>query len=671
MRKHAPWIYMLLLWSLGSLPTRASLRDLTDLSLEELMDIQVITVSKREHRLFESPAAAYVLTHDDIRRAGARTIPEALRLVPGMQVARVDANKWVVTARGFAGLFANKLLVMIDGRSVYTPLFSGVFWEAQDVVLEDVARIEVIRGPGGTLWGANAVNGIVNIITRTAADTQGGFVQAGGGTEERGFATVRYGGVLSKGVAFRVYGKGSISDALVDSAGQTRADDWWMRRAGFRLDWSPSAHHTLALKGDLYDGEVGQALSLNTAPSPPYVQTVYFDAQVSGGSLLGRWEQGGGKRADMALQVYYDQSDRKEVMLQGVIHNTDIDFQHRFGLGRRCETVWGLGYRFTTDSSRGSFTVSLQPDHRNVHLFSGFIHQEVSLAPDRLRVSAGAKIEHNSHTGFEVQPDARIWWSPTRRQAVWAAVSRAVRTPSRADEDVLAMAQTLPAGALFAGSPVTLIRLQGNRQAVSEEVLAFDWGYRVGLSNRFSTDVCAFYNLYDNLRTNEPDLSALEVSAAPLHITVPVQVDNKAHGWTCGFELAADWNPLEQWRLSAGYSFLRMRLEVAEDSFDTTTETWDEEAPEHQLSVRSHLDLPGNLELNAVGRYVGDLPTQHIPGYFALDVHMGWRPGHGIELSLVGQHLLAGRHLEFISSSSGILPARVQAGVYGALAWRF
>ena len=662
-------ILVALLWTAGwagEIPP-----DLTELTLEELMEIEIISASKKEERLFEAPAAVYVITGEDLRRSGVRNIPEALRLVPGMQVARIDANKWVVTSRGFAGLFANKLLVLIDGRSVYTPLFSGVFWEAQDVVLEDVERIEVIRGPGGTLWGANAVNGIINIITKRAEDAQGGFVRIGGGTEERAFGTVRYGGRLGDGACFRAYGKHFTRDASVDSAGQGRADDWRVLRVGGRMDWGLSAQSTLTLQGDVYDGEVGQAVSLVTSLSAPYTQTVYSDAQISGGNVLGRWERTLNDRSDLALQFYYDRCARTDAMLHGVIHNTDIDFQHRVGLGWGQEIVWGLGYRFTADDSDGSFTMSLHPDSRHVHLFSGFVHDDISLISDRLRLTLGSKLEHNSYTGFELQPNIRFWWSPSRRHALWGAVSRAVRTPSRADHDIRGIPQALPPDSLFPGSPLALVTFLGDEDFVSETVLAFDLGYRSHLKDWFSVDVAGFCNLYDDLRTQELDLQSMEGVSSPPHVVIPLRVDNKATGKTYGIELGADWQVWDTWRLRTAYGYFHMDLEVAKDSFDTATETFAEENPRHQLSVRSYLDLPGPLELDVTGRYVDDLPTLAIDRYLTLDIHLGWHPGDRLELSLVGRNLLNSPHREFVSPSSGILPAEVQAGIYSTLSWRF
>ena len=645
--------------------------DLVKMSLEELMNIDITTVSKKEEKLFESPAAVYVITPEDLRGSGARNIPDALRTVPGMQVVKINANKWSATTRGFANLFANKLLVLIDGRSVYSPLFSGVFWDTQDLVLEDVEQVEVVRGPGGALWGANAVNGIINIITKKARDTQGGWAQMGGGTEERGFATVRYGGRLGEQAYYRVYGKYFTRDASVDSAGQPGEDDWRVLRTGGRIDWELSAQNSLILQGNVYDGEIGQPLSITTSLSPPYVQTIFADSHVSGGSVLGRWERTVSDRSGLALQLYYDRSARNEYVLQSVVHNTDIDFQHRFRPIQRQEIVWGLGYRFTTDDLDGSFSMSFDPPSRHVHLFSGFVQDDISLARERLRLTLGSKFEHNSYTGLEWQPNVRFWWSPVSRNAFWGAVSRAVRTPSRGENAVRASAWVLPPDSLFAGAPLTLVRFMGDRDVVSETVLAFDLGYRTRLRDGFSLDLAAFYNRYGSLFTNELDLQSFEILSPPSHLVVPIRIDNKAKGKTYGVELAADWQVRDTWRLRTAYTYFQMDLEVAEDSFDTVTETFAGENPIHQLSVRSYQDLSAILRLDVTGRYVDDLPRLDIGHYLTFDIHLGWHPSNGLELSLVGQNLLDSPHPEFTALPFGVLPSEVQAGIYSALAWRF
>jgi iron complex outermembrane receptor protein len=394
--------------------------DLTQLSLEELMHVEITTVAKKEQPLFESPAAVYVITREDIRRAGFTSISEALRLAPGLQVARLDANKWAITARGFNGRFANKLLVLIDGRIVYTPLFSGVFWEVQDLLLEDVERIEVIRGPGATLWGANAVNGVINIITRGARDTQGGLVRTGTGSEERGFGALRYGGALSPEAHYRIYAKYFKRDAFVDAAGAKTADDWDIVRGGFRLDWEPPHPGSLTLIGDMYGGTLGQTLEEIASPQPPYIQSFDFDTEVAGASLLGRWKHRTAAGADLTLGLFLDRSERQDVVFDEVRHTLDMDFQQHFAPSLRQDVVWGLGYRLTSDRLDSTF-LFIDPPERKVQIFSAFVQDEIALAQNRLRLTLGSKLEHNDFTGIEIQPNVRLLWMPSKQHATWAA----------------------------------------------------------------------------------------------------------------------------------------------------------------------------------------------------------------------------------------------------------
>jgi len=644
--------------------------DLTRLSLEELMEIEVTLVSRKPEKLTATPAAAAVITAEDLRRSGVRSLPEALRLAPGMQVARVDANKWVVTARGFAGVFANKLLVLIDGRSVYTPLFSGVFWEVQDVVLEDVERIEVIRGPGGTLWGANAVNGIVNIATKSAVDTQGSLVQVGGGTAERSFGTVRYGGRLGEEVYYRAYGTFFRRARSSGATPLCPRDDWHGIRGGGRVDWRPSSRDALNLLADIYTGEVGQTLTIAASMPPPYAEIVHARASIDGFALVGRWERALGDRADLALQVYHDRAERAEPILHGVIANADVDFQHRFRWNSRMELAWGLGYRLTRDEFTGSFTMSLDPARRSVHLFSGFFHGDFALVPERLRLSLGSKIEHNAYTGLELQPNARLWWSPATPHALWGALSRAVRTPSRSERDFRGITQILPPDSLFSGSPVALVALLGDRQYDSEDLVALEMGYRTQLGD-IALDLTGFCHLYDQVRTRELGLPVPEEQPSPPHLLVPVQVANKASAWTYGWEGVLNWQRWRRWRLRFTYSYLRMRLEADENSSDTALETFDEEVPRHQVSLCSRLDLSSGLELDVTGRYVDELPTQAIPGYLTVDLRLGWRPGARWGLSLVGRNLLDSPHREFISTSSATPPTEVEPSAHAVLTWKY
>jgi len=652
--------------------------DLTELSLEELMEVEIISASKKEERLFEAAAAVYVITQEEIRRSGVTSIPEALRMVPGVQVARIDANKWAVTARGFNNRFANKLLVLIDGRSIYTPVFSGVFWDMHDVVLEDVERIEVVRGPGATLWGANAVNGVINILTRHAKDSQGGLVTLGAGSEERGFGGIRYGGMAGEDTYYRVYAKYFDRDHFVDASGKEMADGWDVLWGGLRVDWEVSDRNTLTLGGDVYRGEVGQTYSVTNSLEPPFEQTFGYDAHIAGGNALGRWKHVFSDASDLALQLYYDRIERKEAVIAGVVNMLDLDFQHRFGLGERQEVVWGFGYRLTSDEIDGSLTISFDPESRDYQLISAFMQDEIAWVQRGLHLTLGSKFEYSEYAGFEVQPNVRLLWEPQERHVAWGAVSRAVRTPARADDGMRAVVQAFSTELMGPEVPVALLALMGSRDFESEELLAFEVGYRVRPTDRLFVDVATFYGFYDKLRSFEPKVPFLETSPAPEHLVVPAVMENKMDGTSYGIELATDGRVLDRWRLRGAYTYLQMQLDLDAESGDTVSEGLEDVDPRHRLSLRSSMDLPRALELDLGVCYTDDLPSLEVEGCWDLDVRLGWHPMENLEVSLVGQSLFDDHHAEFATPAGldlptkGLtLPAEVERGVYGAMRWRF
>jgi iron complex outermembrane receptor protein len=641
--------------------------DLTELSIEELMQVEVTSVSRRAEPISAAAAAVFVITQEDIRRSGATSVPEALRMVPGLEVASIDANKWAISARGFNGRFANKLLVLIDGRSVYTPLFSGVFWDVQDLLLEDVERIEVIRGPGATLWGANAVNGVINVLTKSARDTVGGLVTAAGGSEERRLLGVRYGGSLGVSSAYRVYAKTFDRGSGERLTGGEGADDWSMSRAGFRLD-SKLSRGGLTLQGDLYDGDVGETLTLHSLPSlmPRIADT---DMRVGGGHLLGRWQRVFSKASELVLQLYYDRTEREAALVDEERDTFDLEFQHGFSPTARHNVVWGLGYRRTGDDIRGSEILSFDPTRRTDELASAFFQDEVTLRPDRLWLILGSKLERNDYSGFELQPNLRTVWIPRQRHTLWAAVSRAVRTPSRAEHD-LRLSQVAGPGDLFPGSPPAVLTLRGNTGYDSEELRAWELGYRAGLAPGLFLDLATFYNVYDRLRATRTGQPSLQVAPAPPYLVAPVHPSNDLDGKTYGAELAVDWRAARIWRLSAAYSYLRIQLHLR-PGIDLASSSATGESPRHQLYLRSSWDLPRGLELDLMARSVDDLPAAAVEGYTSLDLRLGWRPLQRLELSLVGQNLLDGAHVEFVPEIIPTHPTGVERGVYGKLTWRF
>ena len=606
--------------------------ELRRLSIEELMEIDVTSVSKRSEPVFRAAAAISVITREDMRRSGVSSLPEALRLASSLHVARFNSGTWAVSARGFNINTANKMLVLIDGRSIYTPLFSGVFWDVQDVVLEDVERIEVIRGPGATLWGANAVNAVVNIITKSARDTQGSLVSVSAGTEDRGIGAVRHGGRLGEKVWYRAYGKYRYLDSLALATGESAEDPLRMAQGGFRVDGDASDRDAFTLQGDAYKGLAG---------SP-----IRSDSDLEGGNLLGRWSRRLSEESNLELQVYWDRTYRR-VPGQFEEHRDtwDVDFQHRLPFGRRHDVVWGGGYRVSRDDVESTPLLAWIPNRDTQELFNVFVQDEVALIEDRLQLTVGSKFEVNESTGLEVQPSIRLGWTPDDRHTVWGAVSRAVRTPTRIDEDTR-----------FLVGSVTL--LSGSRDFESEELLAYEVGYRVQPRPALSVDLAAFYNVYDNLRSQEP-----VVAGRPF----PVVLDNKLEADTYGFELRANFQAATWWRWHAGYAYFEKDLRLDPDSRDPTGGLGEGNDPEHRFSLRSMIDLPGSVELDAWLRYVDRLPFPALAEYTELDLRLGWRPTDRLELSLVGQNLLHDQHAEFPAPRQ----EEVERSVYGKATWRF
>ena len=654
-----------------SAQTSQNIPDVTAISLEDLMNMQVTSVSKRAQKLADAAAAIFVITQDDIRRSGASSIPEALRLVPGIEVARIDENKWAIGSRGFNGRFDNKLLVLIDGRSVYTPLFSGVYWNVQDVLLEDVDRIEVIRGPGATLWGANAVDGVINIITKPAQLTQGGMVTTEVGTEERTSESAQYGGKVGDSTYYRGYTKYSDWVPSTNAAGTSTFDGWHTMRGGFRVDSAPSRVDSLTIQGDLYHTDYGETLTVPTLTSP-YSNTFPNTGNYSGGDILGHWSHAFA-RSSTSLQMYYDNTNTTDNSVFTDHESVyDIDFQHDLHIGESQELIWGLGYRSIQDSNGSSPTVSLLPSNSNLNEFSSFVQDEVSLFDSRLRVTIGSKFEHNDFTGFEVEPNIRFVGVVSKNQSVWAAISRAVRTPALTEEGLRLNEAAVPPGTPPFNSPLPVMEaIFGSNQFQSEDLLAYEVGYRVQATSTFSADISTFYNSYTNLRSAEPGAPFVEGNPTPTDVVVPFTASNKMGGGTYGAELFADWRVLPKWRFTGSYSYLQMDIQKNLNSLDPTPDNPDGLSPRHQWYVRSSLDLPKHLEQDVTLRFVDRLPSLNIPSYYSLDANLGWRPVSKLELSVGAENLLNDKHIEFIPEFINTLPMMVVRTVRGTITWRF
>lgn len=628
---------------------------LKKLSLDQLMDIEVTSVSKEPEPYEQAPAAIDVITQDEIRRSGASSIPEALRLADSLDVAQKNSHDWAISSRGFNTNLGNKLLVLMDGRSVYTPLYSGVFWDVQDYLMGDLSQIEVISGPGGTLWGANAVNGVINITTKSAKDTQGFYVESGGGSILRDFIGARYGGMLAPNVYYRVYGKYFNRGNEVHTDGSDANDSWKQARGGFRIDAYPTTENTFTFQGDYYGGTE----NVDTGGA----------GKVSGGNVLARWTHIFPDESNMSLQAYYDHTYLSDPIpgtaiasiplspagtLTDGLRTYDIDFQHHLTVGSRSHVSWGLGYRFTKDVVGNAPSLSLSPTSLRQNLFSGFIQDEIKITKD-LHFTIGTKLEHNDYTGFEVEPSARIQWDVARDQMIWGAVSRAVRTPSRIDHD------------FFEPNPAfsPLVVLKGNTKFVSEKLIAYELGYRAKLNNKIATSVSLYYNQYDDIRSTSTTPGSL----------VPFFFENNLEGQSYGGELSVDYQLYDWWRLHGGYTFINEHLTVKQGKSDLSNALNETADPRNQFTLRSSMDLPHNVELDADLRWVDKLHINNgpdvgvVPGYLELNVRLAWHPTDRLELSVSGENLLQDHHAEY--GFPGPDRVEIERGVYGKVAWEF
>lgn len=585
---------------------------LGDLSLEELGKLEITTVSKRPERLAQAPAAVYVITSEDIRRSGAVTLAEALRLAPNLQVARVDASQYAIGAGGLNISNVNKMLVLIDGRSVYSVINAGVFWDVQDLPLSKVERIEVIRGPGGALWGSNAVNGVINVITRSSGDSQGGRLTAGGGTGDRFHGNFRFGGRMSEHGAFRVYGKFLDRGPSELQNGASAEDAFRRAQMGFRADWEAD-RDTLTVQGDAYRVLVGQ----------PGLD----DKRLQGGNLLTRWSRQGADASQLTVQAYVDRTRRWQpgavgalrYTFEGAVDTADLDIQHRFGWGGRHDLIWGGGYRTVRDEDVPNAAFSFRPAHKTLRLFNLFLQDTLGFRQDRLRVTVGAKAEHNDYTGWEFQPSLRLGWAPDPQTLWWAAASRAVRTPSRVDRD------------FYVNLPGLLV-LNGGPAFRSEVLTAYEAGYRAQPFAFASLSLSTFYNQYRHLRT-------LEVAEGILA--------NRAEAESYGAELWGEAQLAETWRLKPGYAYQRLSFRTLAGSSDAQGPGGVGNDARHRVLLTSLWRPAPAWEVDATLRHVSALPHPVVPAYWALDLHVGWRPRPGLELTLLGRDLLEPRHAEF------------------------
>lgn len=644
--------------------------DLTELNIEELANLEVTSVARKPQKISHSAAAVYVITSEDIRRSGATCIPEALRMVPGLNVAKINTNLWAVSARGFNGTYANKLLVLIDGRTIYSPIFSGVFWQAEDTLLEDIDRIEIIRGPGASLWGANAVNGIINIITKHSRDTKGGFISTGLGTEERAFLNTRYGGTYKENGNYRLYARGLIRDESRDINDDPAGDDYYKIQTGFRTDKNLSDANDLTLQGDIHKSEENAQYSIAVDMPPLYRETTPAENTYIGGNILGRWTHTSPKVSDLSLQIYYDMLSISSLNYSLNTNIIDMDFQHRFQAGRRQEIIWGAGYRFYSDDNERSDYVSFDPENQVTHLYSAFLQDEITLIENRLFFTIGSKIEHHEYTGFEYQPNARMLWAVNDRHTLWGAVSRAVRCPSRGEHDISTILQMIPPSTGMNPSPLPAkVTYLGNKDITSEILIAYELGYRMQTNFHISFDMAVFYNLYDDTVgtvINEP-----YIDASSSYLIAPVMLENILKGDTRGGEFSLWWIPFQNLRLQTIYTYIDINLEVKDTETAENIFSMNTYSPSHQLSFNTGINLPWHLEADIWLRYVDKIPDVSVESYTTMDVHFAWKPSTSLTLTIVGRNLFDETHVEFIEETGRIGITRVERSVYAGILWTF
>ena len=653
--------------------------DFTTYSLEELMNIELVSAAKKPQTAHESAAAVFVITQEDIRRSGAVNLPEVLRMAPGIQVARSDPGDFAVTCRGFLGEYANKLLVLIDGRSIYSPLVSGVMWQDRDMLLENIERIEVIRGPGATLWGANAVNGVINIITKHAKDTQGGMAVTAFSNNE-GYDAMRYGVKIKDGMYLSAYGKYMNFANVVNNK---QIHEPRQVKAGTRLDWDMTEKDKLLVTADYFDGKETTAATRTVILPPPVRADLVGDSSYSGGHALCRWDHVFSPTSDMKLQFFYDgyiQSGRRttsyrpaqnsdELKKDLVRFDTwDLDVQHTFALGDRHGIIWGFSSRYTRIKKRDTTVLfNLASRTEQQRLYSSFVQDEIQLVPERLTLTVGSKFEYNSSTQLEVQPSVRMLYTPSATQSFWGAVSRAVRTPSALETEGRIRSAYIPRGRLFPLSPQGIAEMQGNKDFSSESLIAYEVGHRVQLAPNLSLDTALFYNVYDELRSLEP--SAVQMQRS--YFLLPVKTDNRMKGRTYGAELTSNWQVVPRWKLQASYTYLRMNLTPKKNSRDSLSEYDEDLSSENLFTLRSLFSITPTLECDVSLYFVDSIERLNNPSYTDLTVRLGWKPFKNLMLEAIGYNLIDNHYAGFRDEIYARAQNEVRRAFYGRITVEF
>lgn len=641
--------------------------DLTQVDLSQLLNLDLVVTlpGRKEQRVSDIASAVYVLSNEDIRRSGATTIPEALRLVPGVDVARVASNKWAVSIRGFNQVFANKLLVLVDGVSIFSPLTNGVYWEANETMLADVERIELIRGPGAALWGSNAVNGVVNIVTKSSTATQGWHLESGGGTHERAFAGARWGGKLSDASAVRLYGMARNRAENEHRDGRGAEDDWESYVGGMRLDSDLSQRDRLTVT---FDAQAQDDTLYVDAPTtaPPFVDSVTYsgDTRWRGVRALGHWQRQLSEVSNLDVRLSFSRTERDSQLVSFESDTVALDAQHRVPLATSHDLVYGGGYRFFQNSTDDSPAHVVVPSKRHTDLVSWFAQDEVTIVPDLLRVILGSKFEYNDHTGFEYMPNLRVLATPREGLTTWASVARAVAPPAVFFEDAKIPLQGFPLpGEALPGLAV----LTGSRDLGSESVLSYEAGMRGVVTPTLSFDLALFYSDHDHIygiESGAPGLGFAGAPPAPV-LEIPLVFENRLEAQSYGGELALEWKMASWAKLIAGYTYINLDADLQNSTDTSARDLIEGSSPESQYFLRLAASLGSGVELDLIGRRVGSLSYGNVDGYTQLDVRLGAKVAEGVSVALLGQNLLHSAVQEFAGNLFESPPVNIERGVYG------
>jgi iron complex outermembrane receptor protein len=660
---------MLATLALGSAgPLGAQKADLSGATLEQLTQIQISVSSfaRKEEDLWKTPAAVYVITHEDIARSAATSIPELLRGVPGLQVAQINASTWAISARGFNSAYSDKLLVLIDGRTVYSEVFAGALWDQIDLPLDDIERIEIIRGPGAAVWGTNAVNGVVNIITKRTRSTMG--LRSSGSVGRINESTfLRYGGTLGRRAQYRGYAGYVNREPFELPSGKPAFDGEDTVRAGGRLDWQRSGSDWITTSGDLYGGHLKDQFRPDiTLPVGPNGQA---HDSISGGYLLSRWEHKAAA-SDSAAQVYFDDQSRRELAADVRSRTSDIDVQDHIALGRRNDLVAGAELRYTSDHVAGNSLPVIRPNYRD-YLADGFVQDEIQIVPQHLTATLGSKIQDGTLAGFQVQPSARLLWAPDVQQSIWIAISRAAVAPAIQDRYVriplnLGTTEGLPFTAIFEGNPAIK----------PEEVIAYEAGYRRKLPRSVTFDLATFYNVNDRIQSFSEIGPALIPAPEP-HLALQFIYGNGYRARTGGFEASLAWKPGTTVAFQANYTWMQAHTAQTEPGTSVITDSWS--SPRNTASGTASWRFATNFSANTFVSYIGSYPalfleggSEIVPAYTRFDLHVAYKLAHSIELDAGGTNLLTPRHIEFGSGSTAVvLPSYVPRSLFIRGKWSF